>query len=254
MKLGKKRNPGSRSDRSDRPLRYGPMARTSDWLCAGRDGRAGLPEVVQPAIPPSPEAGGENAAPWTTPRTVFLGQLGRGRAEAEWLLYQKDVAESQVRLTRVRANRGTAARDLAAAEQRLADLAEPTEEELRTRTSGEERTDGSVLVARRRRDHTDRRVRLEQEVARIRGTLTECDIEIAELRERIRVRFERARTGADLIGAYVQRRCAAYLTRLVRKHPEGKQVGALVRSGWHDRPRWSTWDSPPELADPAGGA
>jgi hypothetical protein len=248
MKARKNGDRKSRSDRRRHRIRYGPLARGSDWLCAGRDGRAGLPDGGQ-AAEDEPGGSAAEAAAWTTPRTVFLNQLGRGRAEQEWIRYQEDVADSQVKLTRARANLEAVGRALVEAEQRIADLKAPTADDMRTRVSGEEHTDAAVVAERRKFDYTERRSGLAAEVTRIRATLAERDAEIAELRERIRIRFERARTGADVIGAYVQRRCAAYLTRLVRKHPEGKQISALIRSGWHDRPRWSTWDAPPEIAE-----
>ena len=94
---------------AERAITYGPFARLGDWWAAGRDARIVLPSLLLPAgnptdVPASPARPAESgSATWDTPRTVFLGQLGRGRAEKEWLHYQKDVAGWLVSLAEARA-------------------------------------------------------------------------------------------------------------------------------------------------------
>jgi hypothetical protein len=244
--------------RPARAIPYGPFARLSDWRCASRDARAGAPETLAPAdahaaetphIELGPQA---EAAPgmtgWATPRTVFLGQLGRGRAEREWARYQAEVADLLIQLTQARAKRDSALRLLKIAEERLHHLADPTAEDLRAKVSGEEDTDEAVRAGRRMREFAERRRAVEAEVNQVRAAVTEHDVEIARLSEPVRIRFEVARTRAMMIDAYVRRRCAAYLTRLVHKHPDGHRIGPLIRSSWPERPSWAARELPPDIA------
>lgn len=230
-----------------KPIPYPFTARLSDWWCAGRDARAGLPELP---VTPNGEAAADAAADtWATPRMLFIGQLGRGMAEREWIDFQSEVSTTRVRLTQLHAKRGTLANDLARARRRLQELPAPTPEQLKVRVTGEERTSESVLVGRRRREHAERRRKLENEVTRIHAALTECDTDIAESREIIRIRLAVSHTRAEIIEAYVQRRKAAYLGRLLRKHPEGKRIGAHVDLTRREALRWATADGMPELTD-----
>src|SRR5262249_49429264 len=148
------------------------FARLSDWWCAGRDGRLGVPAELVPAgaeaaqtpyldLGPSTTDAG---ARWATPHTVLLSPLGRGRAEKEGIRYQAEIADYLVQLTQVKARRESALRILRATEERLANLAEPTPEELRARVSGEEHTDEAIRVGRRMREFTERHRLLETEL------------------------------------------------------------------------------------------
>jgi hypothetical protein len=185
---------------------------------------------------------------WATPRTVFLGQLGRGRAEREWARCQAEVADLLIQLTQARAKRDSALRLLKTAEERLEQLADPTAEDLRAKVSGEENTDEAVRAGRRTREFAERRRAVEAEVNQVRAAVTEHDVEIARLSEPVRIRFEVAHTRAMMIDAYVRRRCAAYLTRLVHKHPDGHRIGPLIRSGWPERPSWAARELSPDTA------
>lgn len=146
-------------------IRYGIFARLSDWWCAGRDGRHGIPAVPGDARPGTAEA------ELSTPRMMFLGQLGLGRIENEWLAYQVEVARHEAAL----------------------------------------------------RDATARR----------------DDAEITFREEQIKIGLRVTQRRAAMIEAYVRRRCAAYLTRLVRKHPDGARLNELMRPHWPDPTDWA---------------
>jgi hypothetical protein len=236
--------------RPDRAMTYGPFARLSDWFCAVRDARAGMAELLVPALDEAadPHIGQSKEAgqKWATPRTVLLGQLGRGQAEKAWIRYQADVAEVQIQLIDARTKCQTAGGRRTAVEQRLADLAAPTEEERGKRMSGEENTDLAVLADCRMREYTERRRVIESELNRIVGAVAESESEIARLQQTINTRFEVVQAQAEIIDAYVRRRCAAYLTKLIRKHPKGEELSVLVRNAAPEQPRWSTWDGRPD--------
>lgn len=154
-----------RVKRSTPSIRYGLFARFSDWWCGGRDGHMGIPAVPEGARPGTAEA------ELSTPRMMFLGQLGVGRIEKEWIAFQLEVAGLEAAL----------------------------------------------------RDATARR----------------ADAEIAHLEERIKIGLRVTQRRAAMIEAYVRRRCAAYLTRLVRRHPEGARLNHLMRPRWPDQVDWA---------------
>jgi hypothetical protein len=248
-----------------RAITYGPFARLADWWCASRDARIDLSRLLLPAPGGPgdvPDPGAPGTASWTgeatawaagtawdTPRTRFLGQLGRGRAEKEWLRYQQSVAGHLVQRARAVTSRDAAERELRAARQRLDRLAAPTGLEAAARRSGEGSTDPAVVASRRRREFDEQRAAAQAEVQRWSAAQAEHDLMVAELSEPVRMRLEVAQHRAALIDAYVWRRRASYLTWLVRKHADGAQASSLIRSGWPERPAWAIGASSPDLAD-----
>jgi hypothetical protein len=227
--------------RARRAIPYGPFARFGDWWAAGRDARAGLPSLLGPRE----EGGG------ATSRMMFLGQLGRGRAEKEWLYYRKEIAGHLIPLTEARAGRDTAQRELTDAQERLAGLKPPEGDELGARRSGEKDTPEHVVRARRMQAYTERRLAAEASVRQLSARVAEYGTAVARLSEPIRLRFEVAKTRAELIDAYVRRRRASYLARLIRMQPEGGQASSLIGSDWPERPCWMARAVSPDLADPA---
>ena len=98
-------------------------------------------------------------------------------------------------------------------------------------------------------DHADRRRAAEELVQRLSRQVAGHEATIAQLSEPVRLRFEVARTRADLIDAYVRRRRAYYLSRLVRRHSEAGQMRPLIRSDWPERPAWTTQRVSPDLSE-----
>ncbi|MDQ7905676.1 hypothetical protein RB614_14250 [Phytohabitans sp. ZYX-F-186] len=169
-------------------IRYGPFARISDWWCGGRDGRKGIPSVPEEARPGTPQA------ELSTPRMMFLGQLGVGRIEKEWITFQIEVAGLEAKL-----------RDAIARRDALA--LEPG---------------GAARLAA-------------------------AHAEIAHLEEQIKIGLRVTRRRASMIEAYVRRRCAAYLTRLVRRHPDGARLNHLMRPRWPDQVDWARASLGPDV-------
>jgi hypothetical protein len=158
---------------------YRLPARVGDWWCAVRDARVGAADLLvsvdaDAAGAPRIDLGSRDPVPdttavWATPRTVYLGRLGRGRSEREWVQYEADVADDLVELRKAQQQRDSARERLASAERRLAELAPPTGEDLAARRTGEERTDPAVVADRRRREYIRRREPLEAEVDALRS-------------------------------------------------------------------------------------
>jgi len=177
-------------------IRYGFFARLSDWWCASRDGQLGIPAIPDDARPGTPEA------ELSTPRMMFLGQLGVGRIEKEWIVYQVEVSGLETAL-----QDAVARRDALATQQGLATA--------------------QVEVKQR---------------------LTEAAAaEITRLEEQIRIRLRVTQRRASMIEAYVRRRCAAYLTWLVRRHPEGARLNHLMRPRWPEQIDWARTSLGPDL-------
>lgn len=232
-----------------RGVRYGFFARLGDWWCATRDARTVLPKLIVPAADEegAPAPGEREGMAWGTPRTVFLGQLGRGWVEKEWIRYQAAIADHLIALKQAQARRDLAVDSLETAEQRLAGLTPPQGAELTKKVSGEQQTRDEIVAGRRMAEYVERRAKVENEVNTLRTKLAESEVETARLFETVRIRFEVAQARAQMIGAYVRRRCASYLTRLVRKHPDGQEIFLLTASQWRDLPAWVARDLPAEL-------
>lgn len=228
-------------------IRYRWHERWSDWWCATRDARSGIPatavspEEGSPAPPPflMTKLGHRASEPvWGTPRTVALGQLGRGRAELEWIRFQAETAGLQVERGEAAARQDAAAARLAAVKARLGATKPLSKEESMAPAAGEERADEAVRVGRRNREHAARTLALNAEVRQHSDAADAAGVQLARLVGQIRIRREVAEVRVALIEAYVRHRCSAYLTRLVRKHPDGKRLGSLIRSHWTEQPSW----------------
>lgn len=189
-------------------IRYGPFARLSDWWCAGRDGRKGIPSVPPDARPGTPPA------ELTTPRMMVLGQLGVGRIEKVWIAYQLEVAALEAELQERSARRDALAVEFGEAGQRLP------------------RDVVHALATR----------------------VEEAEAEVARVEEQIKIGLRVTQRHASMIEAHVRRRCAAYLTRLVRVHPDGVRLNHLMRPRWPDQIDWARASLGPELPAPVARA
>jgi hypothetical protein len=52
-----------------------------------------------------------------------------------------------------------------------------------------------------------------------------------------------------MVDAYVKRRSAAYLTRLIRKHPQGSQLNHLLGAARSELPAWTSGERSPDVGD-----
>jgi hypothetical protein len=231
-------------------IRYRWSERAGDWWCATRDARSGLAPAASatpPALQLTTQADDPACRVWATPRIGQLGQLGRGRAEQEWIRYQAEISDLQIVRARAAA-RGEAARERReVSEKNLEALGENlSKEAVAAVAAGEENAPDEVRIGRRHREHAARRQALRAEIEQSRTIEQEAAAECAGLDEQVRIRHDVARVRVAMIEAYVRRRCSAYLARLVRKHPDGERIGALLRSAWTEQPSW--------LAVPQGDA
>ena len=214
---------------------YGPLARTVDWLSAGRDAALDVDALV----------GGEAG----TPRMALLNQSGLHQVEQEWLRYKASVADTLAQLVAARARRNGAAAALQRALAELDRVTEPSEEQLGTRLGGEERTAVGVIRDRRLAEHQRRCVAQTAQSQELRDELGRADVEVTRLTELVQHRFELAQAHAAAILSYAFHRRLAYLSRLLRRHPDGRQLGRSLRADVVGRPEWTIADRSPDLHD-----
>jgi hypothetical protein len=181
---------------------------------------------------------------------MFLGQLGLGRIEKEWIVYQAEVADIEASLRDCRARRAALVRELEEARQRLAQAQEPRD--LGQRVAGEARTDESIVRLRRARQQDQARARESEAVRGLSARLDALDAQIAHFDAQIRIRLRIAQRRAAMIEAHVRRRCAAYLSRLVRKHPQGTKLNEILRPRWPEQPEWARAHEGRDLDVPPG--
>lgn len=230
-------------------IRYRWTERCSDWWCASRDAKAGTPATPTPhaaGVPGTPliamgakaSAGDQPSTRWGTPRTVVLAQLGRARAEREWILFHVDTADLQIDRAQATARRAAADERLRSTTEEREALARATDDMPPGTAPGEENASTEVKTGRRHAEHAARLQALRNREREARQSMDEADVEVARLDEQIRIRREVAEVRVAMIEAYVRRRCSAYLNRLVRTHPDGKRLGSLIRTDWQQRPSW----------------
>jgi hypothetical protein len=235
--------------RSERAIPYGPFARFSDRWCATRDGKNGVPALPPQDRPVQVPAGQELEL--GTPRMMFLGQLALGRIEKEWVVYQAEIAAIEARLRDSTARRDSLLRELDTAEKRLK-LAQETPQNLCTRVAGEERTEEPIVHQRRTLELTRRREREAVIVRDLTIRLDAVEAQVAQFDEQIKIRRRITQRRVAMIEAHSRRRCAAYLTWLVRKHPQGAELNELLRPRWPEQSEWARAHRGPD-ADTAHG-
>ncbi len=218
--------------KSEKPIPYHVPARFSDWVCATRDARRGLP-----ALPPPDRQGGESPE-LSTPRMMLLGQIGLGRIEKEWIVYQAEVADLNARLEDLLAEERNMANRVDDAKKRL-DVIRGQETDLKAKKAGEDQTSEHIVALRRAKAAAAVLERHEAALRDAEANLEKIRVDIAKTNEQIAVRLRIAQRRASMIETHTRRRCAAYLTRLVRKHPEGARLNALMRPQWPDRADWA---------------
>lgn len=227
----RRRTPNARRFRTGRPHRYGLLARYSDWRHAGLDARARVPDP-------------EGEGPVLTQTLVMLERLASDVAALEYRRYQEDTASHRSALARNRAQHEIALRARQAAETRLREVSEPlSEEELAKRRPGDEAISESLVRERRMREHRRRIEQAQKELDAAEARVAHLVQEAAILTTELRSRFDIARASVERIHEYVRRRRAAYWRRLVRRHPDGERINALLRieptaQDWPALPDW----------------
>jgi outer membrane murein-binding lipoprotein Lpp len=243
--------------RSEKPIRYGLLARLADWWCATHDARRGLPELPEDdRSTPDPEV------PTGTPHMSFLGHQGIERMAKEWIVYQSEVADPMAHQSDLEAKREALRDELKIATERFGTLDRGAADS--SRVAGEERTDAGIVAQRRVNAYAAKRDEAKAKVDRLTADLNGMSAEIAQIAKRVAIRREIHERRADIIEAHIRRRRAAYETRLVRKHPQGLFLNRLLRPEWPDVPDWvvaaparvpqaRTRDAEHSLADQNGG-
>jgi hypothetical protein len=214
-----------------KPLTYWTWQRWSDTWHAGRDAKAA--RVALAAGPVRPEL---DPPSWESARTLFLGQLGRAWAEKIWNTYTIDVATNEIQLAQQQERRRAAQEKIRRLAEELQSSARPTTADLQVVRPGEESAQAGVLLGRRTRDFDKRRAALQSSLDAARADEEAAGAEVARIRRAIAQRRRTAEAQVAMIDSYVKRRRSAYLTRLVRKHPDGRHIPLPRDPGWSEVP------------------
>ncbi|GIJ59083.1 hypothetical protein [Virgisporangium aurantiacum] len=220
--------------RPARPIPYGIAARAVDWWDARSDARAGLPALD----------GGQAARRFTyTPTLERLRHRAADAIEHELLRLERERAAPARALAAVREQVPMAETVVAKARSALSAASRPLDEtDLRERRAGETRTDAAVVRKRRQLTHdkrvADREAALdaaERDLLRLRST--EADL-VESIRRSELVAAARARR----IHEHTWRRISAYWQHLVRRHPDGAALNAVLGIAEPDLPGWARYD------------
>lgn len=203
--------------RAMRPRRYGLWARWTDRREARRDARAGLPYLDE-----------ERPDHVRTASCDVLVSQGQAAFDTEWMLLQEDLHRLAGRLHDARHRLSEAAADVAAARQRLDNAPPPEPTESARVRGGEEHTTPAIRADRREREHDARVADGLAELSKAQKRLSEAASEEATVRDAQCRRIRIAQARARQLGRYTQMRISAYWRWLVRRHPDGGRINALV--------------------------
>jgi hypothetical protein len=209
------------------------VARAVDWWCGGRDAKLDAELLLVGSAGP--------------PRMALLGHDALRRVEREWLRYKAAVATHVEQLIDARARQAQARGTLARAETEVRE--EPTEEALARRVGGEERTAVGVIRDRRLAEHRRQAADLQARTRQLREELTAAQQELERVAAVVQHRFELAQARATTTLGYAFQRRLAYLSRLVRVHPQGVRIGELVTAEL-THPEWTVAARSPDLGQP----
>lgn len=214
-----------------RRITYWPWTRWADAYQGRRDGLAEVPgrSLRLPA-----------AGPATTPHREVLIRQARDAFGYEHLAYQAEAAGTHRDILAARVRKGHASDRLGWAQAELDEESRPLgpHEETRRRL-GEERHPQTVILTRRRREQRRLVARAGRERASAAGELAEAEAELERLTEQARQQHKAAVTRVERIHDHVHRRLAVYRRALVRAHPEGAWVNAVLSPLTPEKPGWA---------------
>lgn len=214
------------------PIPYGMMTRAVDWWNARCDAKAGLPAL----------AGTERRLAYT-PKLERLRHRAADAIEHELLRLEQERSAPLRSLAAVREQIPMAETVATAARSALSDASQPlSATDREQRRAGESRTDAAVVAKRRELAH-DKRIAeraaaledAERDLVRLRSTE-------ADLVESIRRSEVVAAVRARRIHAHAWRRISAYWQHLVRRHPDGAALNAVLAVAEPDLPAWARYE------------
>jgi ABC-type multidrug transport system ATPase subunit len=223
-----------------KPIRYSQGKRWTDAFHGRRDGRAGIPAKL-PA--------GAAAGPVTTPHREALIRLAQDAFSYEHLAYTRLVAEPHRRIMAERARLDAARSALTWAMLGFdADARTLTAAETTRRRLGEEHQPETVIVQRRRIDH-------QKLLSRTRSAVTRAQADVAAIEAGLELALQEAQQHhqaavirVERIHEHIHRRLAVYRRALVRAHPDGAWVNAVLSPEAPEIPGWAL----PDAYGPAG--
>jgi len=225
---------------------YSQWQRWADAYHGWRDGRAGIP-----ARPPLP-------GPVTTGHREALIRQAQDAFAYEYLRYLERVAEPHRRIASERARLDAASLAQTWAESALdMESGALTEPESRRRRLGEKHHPETVILQRRRREHSKLVARARANAASARSNQAEVKARLDDAIEEARKEHRAAVTRVERIHEHIHHRLAVYRRSLVRAHDDAAWANAALSPLAPELPRWALPDGylpegiprPPEERD-----
>ncbi|RSM65236.1 hypothetical protein DMH04_49615 [Kibdelosporangium aridum] len=216
---------------------YGPFARLADVWHGWRDGRQGIPATHRVKM--------------RTPHHTVLILRAEEAFDHEWLVCAAAIEPYLDEFAAQAARLELAKTEFSQAEANLAALVEPTEEELGEARFGEERRSATAIQRRRRREFEARRRELKAAVAACAGRVESAEGVVTRINERIRREVKVASVRVIRLHEHAHRRLATYHRVLIRFHPDGELVAAVLDSSQPELPEWVERALRPDEDSPA---
>ena len=218
-----------------KPIRYGQWRRWTDAFHGRRDGRAGIPAKLPAGAP---------AGPVTTPHREALIRLAQDAFSYEHLAYTRLVAEPHRRIRAEQARLEAARSALTWAMLGFdADARTLTAAETTRRRLGEEHQPETVIVQRRRNDHQKLLSRSRSAVTRAQADIAAIEADLGLALQEAQQHHQAAVIRVERIHEHIHRRLAVYRRALVRAHPDGAWVNAVLSPQAPEIPGWALPDA-----------
>lgn len=218
-----------------KPIRYGQWKRWTDAFQGWRDGRAGIPGKLSAGAAPGPI---------TTPHREALIRQAQDAFGYEHLAYRRLVAGPHRQIVADRARLEAARSALAWAVLGLdTDSRALTAAETTRRRLGEEHHPETVIVQRRLQDHHKLLGRTRAAVTRAQADVAAIETDLAQAMQEAQQHHQAAIVRVERIHEHIHRRLAVYRRALIRAHPDGAWVNAVLSVRAPEIPGWALPDA-----------
>jgi hypothetical protein len=226
------RSPQAASDGGpSRPIRYGPLARLSDYWAAWRDGNAGVPPVRPDADPTDGRLG-------LTPYLEIRNRHFLDWAEREHRRMLTDLDGTYRMRAEVRQQIVGADERAAAIRKHLDSMPEEHPDPVR-RNAIEQHAPEELVRARRRREFDAEHFKVAAQEEHAVNAAREFRIQEARLSETIAARERVLNSRVRQLHAHSLRRCGTYKRHIIHHHPDGAAVLPYLDLALPTLPDWA---------------
>jgi ABC transport system ATP-binding/permease protein len=211
-------------------IRYGLLARLSDWHHGRQDGHAEIPKRPRP---------GATARVVSTPHRDSLIRWALGAFEKEHENLIRANLEARNSRTAAQSQQRAAQLKLTEARARLAAVSVPlSAQELAARRLGEKHHSDAAIERRRLREHAVKVAAAQAEVRRFASDVDAAQARVEAAQSQIAQNTHLAQVRAGEVHEYAHRRINRYRRHLVRLHRDGGWVNAAMSVAEPELPHW----------------